>query len=481
VISWRRELRDARRKGRRDGRAGVPGADDVALPFDLREILARGQEQTERVVARSRDRDQQLGAELDDLTQRAVDAEARLAEAERQRDAAQADHERRTAEDDDRLGRLQTQLEELPASEIPVIESDEPERQAPLTLVAPIAGGAPAEAEPVHTTTSFERHGSPASSDAFWHGIRPVLYWPLITLIVIGEIPLNAFAFRLFHEPDVLTYAMTVTVAVGLVLLAHGLGLFLSRPERNRVERILVGVFVALPVATITVISLVRYDYLVDVGGDVGIGPVLGTVAFGLINLLVFGAAAGLSFLRHDPRTVVNRRASARADERERTRVERRQEERQRRRQDRERRSSDEQHRRQLELRNQRQQADLEARRRETELRREQTAGAMWVIREASRERLQRLSELRAQVDAAHAAFGEAQRAARAAAAERTALRESTDAELRAIRAHRDRLFFAYCSANVRARAGHVTPACFETVPPLELPAGFADPVARAA
>ena len=85
-----------------------------------------------------------------------------------------------------------------------------------------------------------------------------------------------------------------MTVAVGLVLLAHGLGLFLSRPERNRVERIMVGVFVALPVAAITVISLVRYGYLVDVGGDVGIGPVLGTVAFGLINLLVFGAAAGL-------------------------------------------------------------------------------------------------------------------------------------------------------------------------------------------
>jgi hypothetical protein len=177
----------------------------------------------------------------------------------------------------------------------------------------------------------------------------------------------------------------------------------------------------------------------------------------------------------------VNRRASARADERERTRAERRSEEQQRRRQERERRSSDEQHRRELELRTQRRQTNLEVRRRESGLRREQTAGAMWVIREASRERLQRPSELRAQVDATHAAFGEAQRAARAAAAERGALRESTDAELRAIRAHRDRLFFAYCSANVRARAGHVTPACFETVPPLELPTGFADPVARAA
>ena len=105
----------------------------------------------------------------------------------------------------------------------------------------------------------------------------------------------------------------------------------------------------------------------------------------------------------------------------------------------------------------------------------------MRVIREAARERLQRLAELRAQVDAAHVAFGEAQRAAQAAAAERRALRDSTEAELRAIRAHRERLFFAYCSANVRARDGHVTPACFETVPPLELPAGFAEPIASAA
>jgi hypothetical protein len=240
-------------------------------------------------------------------------------------------------------------------------------------------------------------------------------------------------------------------------------------------------VFVALPTATIAVISLVRYDYLVDVGGDVGIGPVLGTVAFGLINLLVFGAAAGLSFLRHDPRTLVNLRASARAEERDRTRTERRNEDRQRRRQERERRASDEQRRSELELRTKRHQADLDGRRLEAGLRREQIAGAMWVIREAARERLQRLSELRAQVDATHVAFGEAQRAAQAAAAERSALRESTDAELRGIRSHRDRLFFAYCSANVRARDGHVTPACFETVPPLELPAGFADPVARAA
>jgi len=177
----------------------------------------------------------------------------------------------------------------------------------------------------------------------------------------------------------------------------------------------------------------------------------------------------------------VNRRATARADERDRTRTERRHEDRQRRRREREQRASDEQRRRELELRTKRRQADLELRRQEVGLRREQIAGAMWVIREAARERLQRLADLRVHVDSAHVAFGEAQRAAQAAAAERRALRDSTEAELRAIRAHRERLFFAYCSANVRARDGHVTPACFERVPPLELPAGFAAPIASAA
>ena len=41
--SWR-ELRSARRRGRRDGKAGVPTLEQDALPFDLREILARSQE-----------------------------------------------------------------------------------------------------------------------------------------------------------------------------------------------------------------------------------------------------------------------------------------------------------------------------------------------------------------------------------------------------------------------------------------------------
>jgi hypothetical protein len=56
-------------------------------------------------------------------------------------------------------------------------------------------------------------------------------------------------------------------------------------------------------IAAIIVIALVRDSYLRDVG-DSGIGPLLGMVAFGLINLLVFGGATAASFAYHDPRTL---------------------------------------------------------------------------------------------------------------------------------------------------------------------------------
>ena len=494
-----RELRDARRKGRRDGRAGVPGTGQDALPFDLLEITARAQERAQRVLQRWRTLDRERQIELGDRDQRAVAAGVRLAEAETQRDDALAEHDRHSAHEDERLERLQTQLEELPVAEAPAFALPEPELPAPVPLVAPIAGGAAAHPALVHTEPAPEREPEALPADVTWRGFGPLVYWSLIALIVIGEIPLNAFAFRLFHEPDLLTYAMTVTVAVGLVAFAHAVGLFLSRPERTGVERVLIGVFVALPVAAIAVISLVRFGYLVDVGGDTGIGPLLGTFAFGLINLLVFGAAAGLSYLHHDPRTLVNRRAAIRAAERDRSRAEHRREDQERKRREREQRTLDEQRRRdedlrrghleqererkrrELELQSERHRAELEARKSEALLRREQIADTMRLLREAASERVEHLTELYERVHAARAALGEAQRAVEVLGAERRALWETTSAELAQIRAGRDRLVFAYCSANVRARAGHATPECLRSVPALELPPEFEDAAAEAA
>jgi len=492
--SWR-ELRDARRKGKRDGKAGVPAIDDDALPFDLREILARAEERVQRLVQSWRQDDRGLEVELADLGQRGVAADARLADAEMQRDAALATDEARKADEDEHLARLQEQLEELPTADAPAFSFAEPELPAPMPPVRTAGAATPrpelVPQEPAPAGASEAWVASSIPEGASWRGFGPLVYWPLIALIVIGEIPLNAFAFRLFHESDLLTYAMTVTVAVGLVVGAHFLGLLASRPERTTMERVLIGVCILVPLGAITVISLVRYGYLTDVGGDTGVGPLLGTLAFGCMNLLVFGAAAGLSYLHHDPRTLVNRRAAVRATERERARVERRLAHEQRARLQREYRVQDEARKREeqarsralaaeqerkrgaLELQAQRHRVELEARKNEVLVRREQVAEAMRPLRDAARDRADRLAELNQLVEDARIALGEVEQRTQAIAVERRALWDSTNAAIREVRAHRDRLVFAYCSANVRARAGHSSPRCFEDVPPLEIPVGF--------
>jgi len=502
VGSWR-ELRDARRKGRRDGRAGVPAPEDEAIPFDLREMLARSEERAHQLVQRWRRDDAALEVELAELQQRTADAAERLAGAEARRDVAREDHERRRVDEDARLARLQAQLEELPSADAPDVRFEEPEVGAP--ALVPIGGGSPAPPAPPRLAVAHEPDGSgedalpladawaaaaPAVEDASWHGIGRFVYWAVIALIIAGELPLNALAFRLFGESDLFTYIMTASLAVALIAIAHFLGSLVSRETHTTVERTLIGVFTLVPIAGIAVVSLIRYDYLTRAGDD-AIGPVLGTLAFALINLLVFVAAAGWSYLRHDPRTLVNRRAAVREAERERDRAERRLAERERTRRAREHEEQDdarrreeelhrqaaeaerERRRRDLELEADRHRAELEARKQEALLKREQLLEAMRPIRDAAAERARGLVELDRAVEDARTALAELQQRVRGIDLERRALREATEARLREIRAHRDRLVSAYCSANVRARKDHATPRCFERVPALVWPAGF--------
>jgi len=498
VGSWR-ELRDARRKGRRDVRAGVPTAGDEAIPFDLREILARADERVQQIVQRWTREEAARAVDVTDLEQRAADAAGRLAEAEVRRDAMREDHLRRSAEEDARLARLQAQLEELPTGDAPEVGFDEPEPQ--LALV-PIGGGSPPSAAPL---LAVARGPEPPSAElgetwtvsassvegASWRGIGPVVYWAVIGLIIAGEFPLNAVAFRLFGESDLFTYVMTASLAVALVAIAHFLGSLVARETHSVVERVLIVVFSLIPVAGIAVISLIRYDYLTELGEDSAIGPVLGTLAFALINLLVFAAAAGWSYLRHDPRTVVNRRAALREVERERDRAERRRADRERARRSREHEEQEEARRREEELRRhaaesererrrrdleleaERNRVGLEARKQEALLQREQIVESMRPIREASVERVRALGELDRAVEDARTALAELQQQLRAIDLERRAAWGATEARLREVRAHRDRLVFGYCSANVRARKDRATPRGLEHVPPLEWPAAF--------
>ncbi len=491
---WR-ELHDARRRGKRDGRAGVPAVDQDALPFDLREILARADQRLHEVVQRWRQADRALEAEQVGLEQRAPATALAVSELEARRATALDDDRVRTAEEDERLERLQARLEELPTADAPA---------APAPAPVPIAGAAatpaltpapePEPDAPPVPAPAEDFAFSAEAADATWRGFGPLVYWPMILVIVVGEIPLNAFAFRLFHEADWLTYVMTVTVAVALVAMAHFAGLLLTRPERTAVERGLLTTFLLVPIAVIVVVALVRDGYLREIGGDTGIGPLLGTLAFGVINLLVFGGATAASFVYHDPRTLRNRRAAQREARRERARIERLEAKRARERMRRQRELEDEERKRSEELRRRRQEderrrreqelelltkqreAELRAHAKEVQLRREQILEAMRPLRQARRERAEAIERLGRELDQARAELAGLEQRLRAIEDERGALRDQAAAQARALRARRDRLAFAYCSANVRARRDHASPRCLESLPPLEVPAELLEP-----
>ncbi len=156
-----------------------------------------------------------------------------------------------------------------------------------------------------------ERHEAPTDSFAMASAtergprIGKRIYAVAIFAILIAEFPLNAIAFRLFGEAEVLTWVMTASLAVTLVLCAHGLGTFLRQPHPSMAERRWVMVLITLPVLAIIAIALIRARYLAvaaELTGLDTLGPVVGSAAFLIINLLVYTGATMLSYLAHAPK-----------------------------------------------------------------------------------------------------------------------------------------------------------------------------------
>ena len=139
----------------------------------------------------------------------------------------------------------------------------------------------------------------------------------LITLILVAEFPLNAIAFRLFGESEVLTWVMTAGLAATLILCAHGLGAFLRVPHPTMAERRWVIVLLVLPALAIVGIAIIRERYLsvaAAAGGFDALGPVVGSVLFLVINLLIYAGATMLSYLAHAPRPRAERSKDATTD-----------------------------------------------------------------------------------------------------------------------------------------------------------------------
>ncbi len=239
----------ARRDGRRDGLLGIPTRDEVAYPPALLQIARRADEA------------------LADLARDWADRVARLRE------------------------HADTQALELRSA------SDD----------ADTAAGAVAVAESRSRTSQTRADEFAASSPARGAAARisPRVYAVAIVAILVAEFPLNAIAFRLFGEAEILTWVMTASLAFTLVFCAHGLGTFLRAEQPTMAERRWIVVLVVLPVLTIIAIALIRARYLsleAEVTGLEVLGPMVGSLVFLVINLLVYTGATMLSYLAHAPR-----------------------------------------------------------------------------------------------------------------------------------------------------------------------------------
>jgi hypothetical protein len=244
------DLWRARRDGKRDGLRGVPTAGETALPPALEQLRRRGEERLATLWRAWEAEDAHL-RETAEVAERQLE----LAHHEALVAARAADEARRWSH---------AARERLDAAEA--------------TLATPDPGGP---------------------------RLSPRVYRVAIVAILVAEFPLNAVAFRLFGEAEVLTWVMTASLAVTLVLCAHGLGTFLRAANPTMAERRWIAVLIALPLATIVGIAVVRARYLSEIAEQTGLaalGPWMGSAVFLVINLLVYAGAAMLSYLAHGPR-----------------------------------------------------------------------------------------------------------------------------------------------------------------------------------
>jgi hypothetical protein len=243
----------ARRDGKRDGLLGVPAQSEVAYPPALLAIKQRGEEALAALQRSWASRDARL-SETTDVAERRAASLAGSVEANR-----------------DALAHART--EAVPSRDDPV--------------------------------TGSAATGGPR--------IGRVAYGVLITAILVAEFPLNAIAFRLFGESEVLTWVMTAGLAATLILCAHGLGAFLRAPHPSMADRRWIVVLLVLPTLTIVGIAVIRERYLsmaAETGGFDALGPVVGSLLFLVINLLIYAGATMLSYLAHAPGQRASKRSA---------------------------------------------------------------------------------------------------------------------------------------------------------------------------
>ncbi len=127
----------------------------------------------------------------------------------------------------------------------------------------------------------------------------------LIVFLGIGEFPLNTIVFRLFGEPEYLTYVMASTLAITIPLLGMFIGIHLRQSVPRGVGNVVIMLLPILAVgAALYAISLLRNTYIFsqsDPGQPMPVSQEQMAYALFAINSLVFCGAMVGSFFAHDP------------------------------------------------------------------------------------------------------------------------------------------------------------------------------------
>jgi hypothetical protein len=130
-------------------------------------------------------------------------------------------------------------------------------------------------------------------------------YYVLMSLFVLGEIPMNSLAFSVFGESQIFTWIMAIGVAVAIPWIAHAVGILLKRSTghwgRNAIG---IGTLLAVTIGGLVAIGYVRVQYLGDLStagatSSFGSSSVIGAAFVGL-NLVILAAATLCSYFAHD-------------------------------------------------------------------------------------------------------------------------------------------------------------------------------------
>ncbi len=128
------------------------------------------------------------------------------------------------------------------------------------------------------------------------------IHWLVVIMLAIGEFPLNVVVFRMFGEPELMTYVMSMTLSLTLPLI----GVFLGLQIRTLVKpKIATAIMILLAPTTVlgalTALSFIRNMY-VTLHAEHRLGDSSGNMVYAMfaINLLIFMGAYMVSFFAHD-------------------------------------------------------------------------------------------------------------------------------------------------------------------------------------